>query len=114
MRNKFVLFFIPILFSLFFSCASYSIDNFIQTGKTFSPFPESEEVDVVMRAVPSYKVIPIGLIKICYQVNLSEDGITELKKVARSKGGNVIALFESGYEAGYKYSIYEVARKVNN
>jgi hypothetical protein len=109
---------ITISILLLFSCAttksfkSYEMDKFILTGNVFPPLPDTETVDIILRAVPEYKVITIGQIRV-YGI-VDEDGINELKKLARSKGGNVVALAETGYtNTGFQYSLYEIARRAN-
>ncbi len=105
--------FSTIVLILLVACSSlnYSIDDIIVTGATLPPLPESENVDVILRAVPDYKVQTIGQVRV--HGIIDENGMNELKQHVRSKGGNVIALVETGRNArGFQFSVYEIAKRV--
>lgn len=104
--------------------ASCATSSYSQTGKAYPELPEDTHVDVIMRAVPDYKVEQIGIVKI--SGGTLDMQIKKAKKVALKKGGNVLILAEVGtgvssqpnYSTGgtdvstYDIRTFEVARKI--
>ncbi len=91
------------------SCASM---QYTQIGKTYPALPETETVDIVLRARPDYKVEQIGMVRVYDQL---EYQIDNLKKITRQHGGNVAILVELGYDQNYQmeYRTFEIARKTD-
>jgi hypothetical protein len=66
--------------------------KFVKTGNVYPALALDANVDVIMRAVPDYKVEQIGIITV--EGGDIETQIENVKKVAREKGGNVVVLTE--------------------
>lgn len=67
--------------------------EFVKTGKTYPPLARTAHVDVIMRAVPTYKFEQIGIVTVragdlTYQIE-------KVKEIARKNGANVVILTES-------------------
>ncbi len=100
---------------IYTSCA---MSSFVLTGQKLPPLSEDAHVDVIMRAIPTYKVVQIGIVKI--QRGSLEQQIEKAKKVARMNGGDVLILTEVGqgvdYNKGmadtYDIRTFEVSKKV--
>jgi len=111
------IYFLTILFSLllFMQCAMAS---YTRTGKKYSQLPVNTHVDVIMRAVPNYKVEQIGIVKL--QGGTLNMQIEKAKKIARKNGANVIILTEVGTGISssggnvqtYEIRTFEVAKKI--
>ncbi len=105
-----ILFILSLLaLTIFFTaCVSAS---FMQTGKKYPPLAKDAQVDVIFRAVPSYKVIQIGIVTL--KGGLLNDHIKKAKEIARQNGGDVIILTATGSQSRYNantgsVSTYEV------
>jgi hypothetical protein len=107
MKRMFCGFFV---FTLIFlvSCSSFTL-----TGTKYPPLPENAQIDVIMRAVPNYKVEQIGVLE--NRCGLEKQCIENAKKVARENGGDVVILTtvttvadQSGI---YKIMAWEISKK---
>jgi hypothetical protein len=69
-------------------------DSFTVTGKKYPALADDALVQVIMRAVPDYKVEQIGILSTeCFS---EKDCIVKAQKVARKNGGDVIVLSQAG------------------
>nr|WP_232380667.1 hypothetical protein [Leptospira ainlahdjerensis] len=80
------------------SCAT---GNLTITGKTYPPLLEADSIDVIMRAIPDYRVEQIGIVEVrCGQMTHC---IEYVKEKAREIGADVIILAESGSVTSVSY-----------
>jgi hypothetical protein len=110
-----------IVFIIFIGCVRAS---FVLTGTTYPPLYEDAQVDVVMRAIPEYKVQQIGIVTL--KGGDLKKQIEKAKKIARENGGDVLILSEiglglssqpnfitGGHHVGtYEIRTFEVSKKV--
>lgn len=104
------LFFCSLLmtFAFVLSCSSFTL-----TGTKYSPLPENAQVDVIMRAVPSYKVEQIGILE--NRCGIDKQCIENAKKIARENGADVVILtnLTTVYDQGgvWKIMNWEISKK---
>lgn len=90
--------FVWIVFLNVISCAT---GNLTITGKKYPPLVEADPIDVIMRAVPDYRVEQIGIVEVrCGQMTHC---IEYVKEKAREIGADVIILAESGSVTSVSY-----------
>nr|WP_246846766.1 hypothetical protein [Leptospira barantonii] len=71
-----------------------ALGNVTVTGKNYPALAETDPIEVVMRAVPEYKVEQIGIVEVrCAQLNHC---IEYVKGKAREVGADVIILASTG------------------
>ncbi|PJZ59082.1 LA_1841 family salt-regulated protein [Leptospira barantonii] len=98
--HKFGMIFALSLIALFgvINCAT---GNVTITGRNYPALTETDHIDVVMRAVPEYKVEQIGIVEVrCGQLSHC---IEYVKEKAREVGADVIILAESGTVTSVSY-----------
>lgn len=111
MKQIFTLFALTLLLTV--GCA---LSSFTRTGTaTYPPLPETAQVDVILRSIPTYSIEPIGVVRV--QGGTTGMQIEKAQKIARENGGNVIVLAEVGIAynsdgSAYEIRTFEVARKV--
>nr|WP_165783217.1 hypothetical protein [Leptospira barantonii] len=90
---------LALLFSIT-NCVT-ALGNVTLTGKNYPPLTETDPIDVVMRAVPDYRVEQIGIVEVrCAQLNHC---IEYVKGKAREVGADVIILADSGTVTSVSY-----------
>ncbi|WP_406600680.1 LA_1841 family salt-regulated protein [Leptospira sanjuanensis] len=100
--RKYGMIFAFILIALFnvTNCVT-ALGNVTITGKNYPPLAETDPIDVIMRAVPDYRVEQIGIVEVrCGQLNHC---IEYVKGKARESGADVIILAESGSVTSVNY-----------
>ncbi|EQA55337.1 hypothetical protein LEP1GSC052_2676 [Leptospira kmetyi serovar Malaysia str. Bejo-Iso9] len=71
-----------------------ALGNVTITGKNYPALTETDHIEVIMRAVPDYKVEQIGLVEVrCAQLNYC---VEYVKGKAREVGADVIILANTG------------------
>lgn len=78
-----------------------AMGNLTVTGKNYPPLAETDHIEVIMRAVPEYKVEQIGIVEVrCAQLNHC---IEYVRGKAREAGADVIILVDSGTVTSVSY-----------
>nr|WP_225913461.1 hypothetical protein [Leptospira yasudae] len=100
--RKYGMIFAFVLIALFnvTNCVT-ALGNVTITGKNYPPLAETDHIDVIMRAVPDYRVEQIGIVEVrCGQLNHC---IEYVKGKARESGADVIILADSGTVTSVSY-----------
>jgi hypothetical protein len=94
---------------LIMGCSSFTL-----TGNKYPALADDARVQVIMRAVPDYKVEQIGILSTeCF---MEKDCIVKAQKIARQNGGDVVVLSESGIvyrgDAAMQVRVWEICKMV--